>query len=198
MRVDNFQLIGDFLFGKQNRPLNKDEFYFIQIVKRHKDGNKIDTWNKHYMIKFYAIVSLQQFIELKPEIMSICKATNARAYAYLCRINKDNVENYIRKNVERALNGHEHGMLINMYNYACMCGRTTNDMRRIDIDNATMEDTREVSECVQELGGKVLLTVPTKSGYHLITNDFNTTEFFKKYPKYNASMNPCTLLYYEN
>jgi hypothetical protein len=42
---------------------------------------------------------------------------------------------------------------------------------------------------------KIIETIPTKSGYHLITHRFNTQEFSKHYPDIDIQKKNPTLLY---
>ena len=43
--IDNFNEIGEILFGENNRPLSENEFYFLQILVRGKDGNHVSGFN---------------------------------------------------------------------------------------------------------------------------------------------------------
>ena len=46
--VDNFELFANKLFEK---PLKEDEFYFLQILVRGKDGHHVSGNNKNRLIK---------------------------------------------------------------------------------------------------------------------------------------------------
>lgn len=74
--VDNFDRICKILeFNK------KDEFYFLQIIQRKKDGNVTDTGNNGYRtIKTYYIYSVEQLRKKKDKIKELCLKNNARAY----------------------------------------------------------------------------------------------------------------------
>ena len=80
MIVDNFNL-----FKKIINPYNDDEFYFIQILIRGKDGHTeqgANGSNKNRLIKFYTIKSAEHLEKVENEIKSICNAVNARAYIH--------------------------------------------------------------------------------------------------------------------
>src|SRR5574344_1621678 len=80
MIVDNFNV-----FKKIINTLNDDEFYFVQILIRGKDGHTepgINGNNKNRLIKFYTIKSAEHLEKVENEIKSICNAVNARAYIH--------------------------------------------------------------------------------------------------------------------
>lgn len=79
MVIDNFDLILDQLSFN-----NKNEFYFLQIIQRKKDGNKdLHVRNGYRLIKSYYVYSKEELINLKDRIIELCKNNNARAYINL-------------------------------------------------------------------------------------------------------------------
>ena len=77
MIVDNFDL-----FKKIINPFNDDEFYFVQILIRGKDGHTepgVNGSNKNRLIKIYTIKSAEHLARVEPEIKAICNAINGRA-----------------------------------------------------------------------------------------------------------------------
>ena len=74
--VDNFELIKNHMSFN-----NPNEFYFLQILQRKKDGNEgLHVRNGYRLIKSYYIYSIKDFDELKPRIIELCHNNNARAY----------------------------------------------------------------------------------------------------------------------
>ena len=78
--VDNFDLVSKIL--SFNSP---DDFYFVQIIKRLKDNPNDDKNQGNYhaggcYLKGYRIRSIDDLMNLKPEIIKICHENNARAY----------------------------------------------------------------------------------------------------------------------
>ena len=49
-----------------------------------------------------------------------------------------------------------------------------------------------------DFNSKIITTIPTKNGWHLITKPFNRKQFSDKYPKVDIQINNPTILYYEN
>ena len=85
--VDNFDMIENILeFNSQ------DEFYFLQIIQRKKDGNITQIGNNGYRtIKTYYIFSKDQFLTKKEKIKELCLKNNARAYIHLNKRNAQEV-----------------------------------------------------------------------------------------------------------
>lgn len=70
MIVDNFDQILEF-----NDP---NEFYFLQIIQRKKDGCVTDTGNNGYRtIKTYYIFSKEQLERKRAKITELCQSNHA-------------------------------------------------------------------------------------------------------------------------
>ena len=79
MEVDNFAII-----KKELSFANKDEFYFLQILQRNKDGHKdVNGRNKNRLIKSYYIHSVEELEKHKEKIKELCVNNGARAYINL-------------------------------------------------------------------------------------------------------------------
>ena len=84
MIVDNFDQILEF-----NDP---NEFYFLQIVQRKKDGCVTDTGNNGYRtVKTYYIFSREQLERKRAKITELCQSNHARAYITLNKRNAEQV-----------------------------------------------------------------------------------------------------------
>ena len=82
LSVDNFELIRRFMHFEST-----DQFYFMQILQRKKDGpgpNGIvcGTNNKARAIKSYCITSVEMLDRISIEVKHLCEYFNARAYLY--------------------------------------------------------------------------------------------------------------------
>ena len=178
--VDNFELFAKKLFEK---PLKEDEFYFLQILVRGKDGHHVSGNNKNRLVKYYTITSAEQLLSLKNEILAICHVDNARAYIHPTKRNAKEVANIA---VELAVHTFVSQNWIgfkSMYSTACGQSFVTSDKKFIvDLDDihegdAILDQIREDIFKMRGHGGensdKVFMTVPTKSGVHLITWSFD-------------------------
>jgi hypothetical protein len=71
----------------------------------------------------------------------------------------------------------------------------------IDIDTTDYHAVTEISQFINYLrpeGPKVEMVIPTKNGYHLITDRFDVKTFNDKYPDVDIQKKNPTLLYYPN
>ena len=76
MKIDNFKQLREHLTFH-----NLNEFYFLQIIQRKKDGNEgLHVWNGYRLIRSYYIYSLEEFDSLEGRIKELCESNNARAY----------------------------------------------------------------------------------------------------------------------
>ena len=202
--VDNFDLFAEKLF---QTPLKEDEFYFLQILVRGKDGHKTGGNNKNRLVKYYTIYSPEQLLRYKDEIVAICRVDNARAYVHPTKRNAKEVANVA---VELAVHTFVSQNWIgfkSMYSTACGKSFVTSDKKFIiDIDDIGPDDEKfkHIEKLIFEARGhggentdKVFMKVPTKSGWHLITYPFDVGHLAKHYPEIDVHKNNPTLLYYE-
>jgi hypothetical protein len=71
----------------------------------------------------------------------------------------------------------------------------------IDIDTKDKKVLRDITMNLMEIqpvGSKVEKVIPTKNGFHLITQKFNVMEFKKLHPDVDIQKKNPTLLYYPN
>ena len=201
--VDNFELFAKKLF---ETPLNEDEFYFLQILVRGKDGHHVSGNNKNRLVKYYTITSPEQLLSLKNEILAICHVDNARAYIHPTKRNAKEVANIA---VELAVHTFVSQNWIgfkSMYSTACGQSFVKSDKKFIvDLDDihegdAILDEIRQKIYSYRGHGGenseKVFMTVPTKSGVHLITWPFDIGQFEKDFPGIDIHKNNPTLLYF--
>ena len=202
MIVDNFNV-----FKKIINTLNDDEFYFVQILIRGKDGHTepgINGNNKNRLIKFYTIKSAEHLEKVENEIKSICNAVNARAYIHPTKRSFKAVsKECLKATVEMFLSENNMG-LKGAYSTACGKSYITSDKKFvIDLDdkNASQEKIKEIvdyitNECEPLSHNKLCYRVDTVHGMHLITTPFNTAKFYQKFPDIDVHKNNPTLLYF--
>ena len=203
--VDNFELLANYLFTWR-RTLNEDEFYFLQILVRGKDGNHVSGNNKNRLVKYYVIRSKEQLLDLKDEIVGICGVVNGRAYIHPTRRSLKEVANRALEDTAHTFVSQNWIGLRGVYSTAAGQSYVSGDKQFIvDLDDFTYDQAREVFDFVNTLRGRAddmgsisQIIVPTKHGYHLITNVFDVGEFAKKYPGIDIHKNNPTLLYYKS
>lgn len=202
MIVDNFNV-----FKKIINTLNDDEFYFVQILIRGKDGHTepgINGNNKNRLIKFYTIKSAEHLEKVENEIKSICNAVNARAYIHPTKRSFKAVsKECLKATVEMFLSENNMG-LKGAYSTACGKSYITSDKKFVidlDDENASQEKIKEIvdyitNECEPLSHNKLCYRVDTAHGMHLITTPFNTAKFYQKFPDIDVHKNNPTLLYF--
>ena len=202
MIVDNFDL-----FKKVINPLNDDEFYFVQILIRGKDGHTepgINGNNKNRLIKFYTIKSAEHLAKVENEIKAICNIVNGRAYIHPTKRSfKAISKECLRVTTEMFLSENNMG-LKGAYSTACGKSYITSDKKFIidlDDENASQEKVTEIidyinQECEPLNKDKVCYHVHTAHGIHLITTPFNVAKFCQKFPDIDVHKNNPTLLYF--
>ena len=199
--VDNFNLL-----KKMMNFTNDDEFYFVQILVRGKDGHSeqgVNGNNKNRLVKFYTIKSVEHLQRLEPEIKVLCKAVNGRAYIHPTKRSfkevadetlKVTTETYLSKNVT-GLKG--------AYSTACGKSFVKSDKKFvIDLDGEDVNKINEIAEFLEDKCQpvdklKLQYIVPTAHGKHLITLPFDTRKFSEKFPNVDIHKNNPTLLYFE-
>ena len=198
--VNNFDLIKEKLHFN-----NPDEFYFIQILFRGKDGHTetgVNGNNKNRLIKYYTIKSLNHLESVKNDIISICDTLNARAYIHLTKRSFKEVSKVcLQHTVDTFLSENYEGL---KGSFSTACGKSfiTKDKKYIvDLDG---DDVNKIDEYINFIETcepldrkKVLYTVPTLHGIHIITIPFNVAKFNSVYPNIDIHKNNPTLLYYK-
>lgn len=203
--VDNFELLANYLFTWR-RDLSEDEFYFLQILVRGKDGNHVSGNNKNRLVKYYVIRSKEQLLDLKEEIIGICGVVNGRAYIHPTRRSLKEVANLALENTAHTFVSQNWIGLRGVYSTAAGQSFVSGDKQFIvDLDEFTYDQAKEVFDFINTLRGRAdntgnisQIIIPTVHGYHLITNAFDVGEFTKKYPGIDIHKNNPTLLYYKS
>lgn len=193
--INNIELIKPLLnFG------DKDDFYMLYVFKRKKDQPEGERDNHQSVrtLRSYCIKSIEQLEEKYDEIIQLCEIFKARAYIHVQSQNHKDVSlNMMVELAQRIQNGvHTQQSL-----FDSVVGKVKTQEKRwiVDIDTKD-EDTilnirYAINMCKPE-GLKIHRSIPTKNGYHLITDRFDVMEFKKQYPDIDIQKKNPTLLYY--
>lgn len=199
--VNNFNLFKEIMEFN-----NEDEFYFVQILIRGKDGHTeqgVNGNNKNRLIKYYTIRSADELSKKEEEIKSICHALNARAYIHPTKRSFSEVADAtLRVTTDMYLSGKNVVGLKGAYSTACGKSFISNDKKfvvDIDKEDENLIDIVNFIEiwCDPKAEAKFLYKVPTAHGVHIITKPFNTKLFSERYPDIDVHKNNPTLLYFE-
>lgn len=200
--VDNFEQIRDMLEFR-----SQDDFYFLQILQRkkdHKKGKVNGCNNNSRLIKAYYVHSLEHFDFIKPEVIELCKLFNARAGFNL---NRRGYRKMALQNLKRMTDQ----LLNEDYNkahatYNTVCGAFNHDTDKkwiIDLDGDeenNVDFVRQIiihtSACLPDIGtSKIICSIQSKNGAHLIVKPFNLKDFNKEFPGVEIHKNTPTNLF---
>jgi hypothetical protein len=179
--IDNFEQIRSML--KLEHELEESYFYFIQIIQRKKENPGLGSSNR--IIRSYNIDSLKKFDKNKDEIIKLCETFNARAYIHLNRRKWSSIcLECLRHNAELIANSQYSGI---KSSFETIIGRTNGESNAtktwiVDIDMNDLEVVNKIGRIINNIEPieyKLIATIPTKNGYHLITKPFDRTEFAK-------------------
>ena len=209
MIINNLELIKPLLKFESS-----DTYYHLQILKRKKDCAEHEKArnNNARCLRTYYVNSIEYLEDRFDEIKKLCKYHQARAYINL------NAKSYVKTAFEMNIKVAQR-MLNNQFEYIYRSYESAAGMSNVNIGNSRWIvdiDEKEIDNVQWNIihgtinylcdpitpiiGGesKIITTIPTKNGWHIITKPFNRKQFSDKYPEIDVQINNPTLLYYEN
>lgn len=179
--TDNFDLIRTLLTFNST-----DDFYFIQILKRRKDNPTLNT--DVAVIREYFVDSLDYFDKKREDMIEQATKNNARV---TIRLNKRSYQKTALKVLIDVANKIEQGQFKAVKaSFSSCSGKYSADKDKIWLIDVDAEDLFKynmddvIFDIGQSLpmGEKVLLKIPSKTGYHLVVKPFDLRTFSQKYP----------------
>lgn len=182
---------------------NPDSFYHLQIIKRKKEHPELGSNSQ--IIKTYYISSSDYLDNKIEEIISLCNLHNARACINLNRRGFEKIAfQVLRKVTDQIMNKDFKSV---RKAYESVCGAYSDEPNKkwiIDIDYTDNHDYFLIMKIIQELhdeannGSSIIAhNIPTKNGFHIISNPFRLDRFRELYTVANLDIhkdNP-TILY---
>ena len=185
--------------------LHRNDLYFdVQLIRRGKDNPDLPAAN--YTFKTYYIDSIELFDKYIDEIKTCCDLFRLRAYISVnakskLELSKKTLVKYAEMvslgefkkpwrfcdHINGSLSGKEKRWVV--------------DIDDCENDNQYLYYVREaINRCSTKYDNAIITTLPTKSGFHIITHPFNTYEFDKHCKDMGIKMpeikkNHITLLY---
>jgi hypothetical protein len=174
----------------------------LYVFKRKKDQPEGERDNHQSVrtIKTYCIESLEHLDRRYEEIVQLCEMFKARAYIHVQKQNHFDVSlNMMVALAQRIQNGNNNQKGL----FDSVVGQIKTQEKRwiIDIDTKDFKTLVEVGNFIDNLrpiGNKVVTTIPTKNGFHLITDRFDVKSFSNRYSDIDIQKKNPTLLYYPN
>jgi hypothetical protein len=193
--IDNIELIKPLLNFSE-----PGDFYMLYVFKRKKDqpeGEK-DNHQSVRTIKTYCIESVEHLEKRYDEIKQLCEMFKARAYVHVQKQNHREVSlNMMVALAQRIQDGNHKQKGL----FDSVVGQIKTLEKRWIVDI----DTRDAAEligimlainfCKPTDEDKIITTIPTKNGFHLITKRFDVMQFSKQYPDINIQKKNPTLLF---
>lgn len=184
MIVDNFDLIKGLLKFE-----DKDDFYFLQIIQRKKDGNDVPSANNGYRtIRPYYIKSIEDYERRIPAIKQLCEQNNARAYITLNVRNAKGLLLSLIRESSTLLDEDRCNQCFRILEHCCGITpkRGVKKTWIVDVDTKSEEIVKKVADAVNrcksankiddEHYDNVVATIPTLNGFHLITCGFDRSQ----------------------
>ena len=178
------------------------DFYMLYVFKRKKDQPEGERDNHQSVrtIKTYCVDSLEYLDKRYDEIKQLCEMFKARAYIHVQKQNHRDVSLEMLSTLAQRI---KNGAQVQKGLFDSVVGQIKTQEKRwiIDIDTKDKKVLRDVTMNLMEIqpvGSKVEKVIPTKNGFHLITQKFNVMEFKKLHPDIDIQKKNPTLLYYPN
>jgi hypothetical protein len=172
----------------------------LYIFKRKKDQPEGERDNHQSVrtIKTYCIESIEHLERRYDEIIQLCEMFKARAYIHVQKQNHFDVSLSMMSALAQKIQNGSHNQ---KGLFDSVVGQIKTQEKRwiVDIDTKDLEELVEVAEFIYNLrpiGNKVINTIPTKNGFHLITERFDVKSFGNRYPDIDIQKKNPTLLYY--
>ena len=174
--INNIELIKPLLNFEK-----KGDFYMLYVFKRKKDQPEGERDNHQSVrtIKTYCIESIDHLERRYDEIIQMCEMFKARAYIHVQKQNHFDVSlSMMAALAQRIQNGNKKKKGL----FDSVVGQIKTQEKRwiVDIDTKDERALEKITKLVNAIrpeGDKVIATIPTKNGYHLITNRFDILGF---------------------
>jgi hypothetical protein len=196
--INNIEYIKDLLNFE-----NEGDFYMLYVFKRKKDQPEGERDNHQSVrtIKTYCVESIQYLEKRYDEIKQLCEMFKARAYIHVQKQNHKDVSLEMMVSLaERIRNGQHNQKGL----FDSVVGQIKTYEKRWIIDVDTKDETElnavkfAINKFCNPEGDKVHSIIPTKNGYHLITERFDVMEFKKHFPDVDIQRKNPTLLFLPN
>jgi hypothetical protein len=172
----------------------------LYVFKRKKDQPEGERDNHQSVrtIKSYCVESIEYLEKRCDEIKQLCEMFKARAYIHVQKQNHKDVSLNMMVALAQRI---QDGNLKQQHLFDSVVGQLKTHEKRwiVDIDSkdpATVLKIRGAINMCRPDGDKIIEMIPTKNGFHLITERFDVMEFKKNYPDTEIQKKNPTLLYY--
>jgi hypothetical protein len=178
---------------------DKDDFYFLQILKRRKDNPAMEK--DMVVIDNFYIDSFESYDRKLPDVMALCILENARAYFRLNKRNYAKLGPHMLKRVVDIVFTENCKALRSAFD--SVAGEFHSDPDKtwvVDVDNDKDVVFGDLCSTLVQLQREthrepMMIQLPTKNGLHIITRPFNLQKFKEEFPRIDTHKDNPTLLY---
>jgi hypothetical protein len=172
----------------------------LYVFKRKKDQPEGERDNHQSVrtIKTYCVNSVEYLEKRYDEIKQLCEMFKARAYIHVQKQNHKDVSLEMMVSLaERIRNGqtNQKGLFDSVVGQI----KTYEKKWIVDVDTKDETELNAVKFVINKFcnpeGDKVHAIIPTKNGYHIITDRFDVMEFKKHFPDTDIQKKNPTLLF---
>ncbi len=196
--IDNIELIKPLLNFSE-----PGDFYYCLILKRKKDQPEGERDNHQSVrtIKTYCVESIEYLEKRYDEIKQLCEMFKARAYIHIQKQNHRDVSlNMMVALAQRIQDGNHKQQGL----FDSVVGQLKTYEKRWIVDIDTLDAAEligvmlAINLCKPTDEDKIITSIPTKNGFHLITKRFDVMQFSKQYPNIDIQKKNPTLLFLPN
>jgi hypothetical protein len=193
--INNIELIKPLLNFE-----NEGDFYMLYVFKRKKDQPEGERDNHQSVrtIKTYCVDSIEYLEKRYDEIKQLCEMFKARAYIHVQKQNHKDVSlDMMVSLAEKIRNGQTNQKGL----FDSVVGQIKTYEKRwiVDVDSKDNKELLKVKLAIDSCPpfgkDKIISEIPTKNGYHLITDRFDVMEFNKHFPDTDIQKKNPTLLF---
>jgi len=178
------------------------DFYMLYVFKRKKDQPEGERDNHQSVrtIKTYCVDSIEYLEKRYDEIKQLCEMFKARAYIHVQKQNHKDVSLDMMVSLAERIKNGQH---IQKGLFDSVVGQIKTNEKRwiVDLDTQDEDEVVRMTKVInitRPEGDKVKCIIPTKNGYHFITDRFDVLQFSNVYPDVDIQKKNPTLLYYPN
>ena len=195
--IDNIEQIKQLLNFE-----NDGDFYMLYVFKRKKDqpeGEK-DNHQSVRTIKTYCVDSVEYLDKRYDEIKQLCEMFKARAYIHVQKQNHKDVSLEMMMSLAERIRNGQH---VQKGLFDSVVGQIKTNEKRwiVDLDTQDEDEVVRMTKVInitRPEGDKIKCIIPTKNGYHFITDRFDVSQFSNVYPDVDIQKKNPTLLYLPN
>lgn len=187
--VDNFEELASMIhFTKED-----NMFVLLQIVVRKKDNPAAK--NESAKATYY-IRSKEHLWKLRDEIITLCRLYGARAYLNVSPKSIIQLQANVTMELTRKTIAHEYDNPAHVTKSLAGKLISKNPVWMVDIDDPN--DLAPVTGWLLDMDAAIYKTIPSFTGYHILTGKFDSLAFGMAFPEIDLHKNPMgALLYFE-